>query len=145
MKSGKSTGLGRLPIEYLKAPVDERLWESVAVAFNYFVECGYPAELNHMLMMPLFKKGDVAKCGNYRGISLMHPLGRLFSKVVVARLEGDGRAVRARGQAGFRAGHRVEDNSVILQAALEHSRRLSLPLFCVFVDLAKAYDSVPRR
>ena len=67
----------------------------MAALFNAFVERGYPAELNRMLLLPLHKKGDEAACENYRGILLMHPLGRLFSKVVTSRLLHDPAAVRA--------------------------------------------------
>lgn len=69
----------------------------MALLFNTFVDNGYPMELNRMLMLPLHKKGDMAACDNYRGISLMHPLGRLFSKVVTARLLRDPAARRAEG------------------------------------------------
>ena len=73
-----------------------------------------------MLLMPLYKsKGDKTDCNNYRGISLICPLGRLFAKVVLQRLESDPAAVRAICQAGFRSGHKVEDNCLILQTAIE--------------------------
>ena len=64
--------------------------------FNAFVERGYPSVLNHMLLMPLFKKDHPTECSNYRSISLMHPWGRLFSKVVVGHLKADPAATRAK-------------------------------------------------
>ena len=67
----------------------------MALLFNAFVDNGYPVGLNDMLLLPLHKKGDMESCDNYRGISLMHPLGRLFSKVVTARLLRDPASVRA--------------------------------------------------
>ena len=48
-----------------------------------------------MLFMPVYKRGDASDPDNYRGISLMHPVARLFSKVLTARLERDPAAVRA--------------------------------------------------
>ena len=59
MKSKKSTGLARIPIEYLRHHEDGDLWEALATLFNYFIRSGYPGVLNHMLMLPLFKNGDV--------------------------------------------------------------------------------------
>lgn len=96
MAAGKSTALGQVPLEYLCGHRSAAIWEVFAVLFNRFIESGYPAVLNHMLMLPLHKKDDPSDCGNYRGISLMHPWGRLFSKLVVHRLERDPSAVRAR-------------------------------------------------
>ena len=95
MAAGKSTALGQVPVEYVCGHHSAAIWEVFAELFNCFVARGYPAVLNHMLMMPLHKKDDPADCGNYRGISLMHPWGRLFSKLVVHRLERDPAAVRA--------------------------------------------------
>ena len=114
MAAGKSTALGQVPIEYLCHHRCGALWEILSELFNAFVERGYPSVLNHMLLMPLLRKHDPLDCSNYRGISLMHPWGRLFSKVVVGRLEADPAATRARAQAGFQKHHRVEDNCVIL-------------------------------
>ena len=72
-----------------------------------------------MLFLPLHKKGPKDNPDNYRGISLIHPLGRLFSKIVTARLESDERTARAACQSGFRTFYRVEDNCLILQTAIE--------------------------
>lgn len=47
-----------------------------------------------MLFMLLHKKGDVVDCDNDQDISLMYPLGRLFSKVVTN--ERDPCATRAK-------------------------------------------------
>ena len=88
-----------------------------------------------MLMLPLHKKGDMAACDNYRGISLMHPLGRLFSKIITARLLRDPAARRAEGQAGFKARYRIEDHCLVLGTALERARERRQTLFCCFVDL----------
>ena len=72
-----------------------------------------------MLFLPLHKKGPKDNPDNYCGISLIHPLGRLFSKIVTARLESDERAARAACQSGFHTFYRVEDNCLILQTAIE--------------------------
>ena len=68
------------------------VWKVLAFLFDKFVETAYPSELNHMLFLPLHKKGVKDSPDNYRGISLIHPLGRLFSKIVTACLESNGRA-----------------------------------------------------
>ena len=124
-----------MPLEYVRGHRCGAIWQVLAELFNTFIARGYPPVLNQMLLMPLHKRGDPADCSNYRGISLMHPWGRLFSKVVVCRLEVDPAATRARAQAGFRKFHRVEDNCVILQTALELAAVRGDRLYCVFVDL----------
>ena len=77
-----------------------------------------------MLYMPLFKKGDRSDPDCYRGISLIHPLGKLLSMVVLNSLETEERTLnlRAKCQAGFRRHHRTEDNALILRSALRQCR-----------------------
>ena len=74
------------------------LFETVAALFTSFAHSGYPRRLNTLLMLPLFKnRGDHAMCDNHRPISLIHPLGRWFSKCVERRLSRDVGAIRAVG------------------------------------------------
>ena len=95
------------------------VWKVLAFLFDKFVETAYPSELNHMLFLPLHKKGPKDNPDNYHGISLIHPLGHLFSKIVTACLESDECAARAACQSGFHTFYRVEDNCLILQTAIE--------------------------
>ena len=48
------------------------------------------------------------------------------------------------GQAGFRHGYRTEDNLTVLQVLCYLAQLERAPLYVVFVDLTKAYDSVDR-
>ena len=72
-----------------------------------------------MLFLPLHKKGPKDNLDNYCGISLIHLLGCLFSKIVTACLESDEHTARAVCQSGFRIFYSVEDNCLILQTAIE--------------------------
>ena len=115
MAAGKTTGLGAYPVDFLRGMHDTRFYDVVADMFSFFAVSGYPTRLNTLLMMPLFKnRGDKGSPDNYRGISLIHPLGRWFAKCLVRRLEGDPGATRAVGQSGFCKGYRTEDASVLL-------------------------------
>ena len=89
MAAGKSTVLEQVSLEYICGHRCDPLWEVFAKLFNGFITGGHPGVLNHMLMLPLHKKDDPSDCGNYHGISLMHPWVRLFSKLVVHQLESD--------------------------------------------------------
>ena len=95
MARGKTTALARYPLELLRVSPHSALWRVLAVLFNHFVTSGFPSRLSHMLFLPVYKRGDATNPDNYRGISLMHPVARLFSKVLTARLANDPAAVRA--------------------------------------------------
>ena len=95
------------------------MWKVLAFLFDKFVETAYPSELNHMLFLPLHKKGPKENPDNYHRILLIHPLGHLFSKIVTAHLEIDECAAQAVCQSGFHTFYRVEDNCLILQTAIK--------------------------
>lgn len=44
------------------------------------------AQLRDALIVSIFKKGDKADCGNYRGISLLSTIGKALARVLVNRL-----------------------------------------------------------
>ena len=69
-------------------------------------ECG--------VVVPLFKKGDRMDLDNYRGITLMDVVGKVFSGILRERLENwyDGLIVEE--QAGFRKGRGCVDQGYTL-------------------------------
>ena len=91
------------------------------------------------------KKGDLTVMGNYRGISLMGTVLKVVMRVVSDRLD---KALEEHhrfspGQAGFR--HREECPTQIA-CLYEACRRRMLrdeDTYLMFVDLEKAYDTVP--
>ena len=97
MGRGKSSGLAMFAADvFWGAPAP--LFETVAALFTSFAHSGYPRQLNTLLMLLLFKnRGDRAVCDNHCPISLIHPLGRWFSKCVERRLSRDAGATRAVG------------------------------------------------
>ena len=46
----------------------------------------FPEKWSEGFIVPLHKKGDVENVNNYRGITLLSTLGKLFTKVINDRL-----------------------------------------------------------
>jgi hypothetical protein len=51
--------------------------------------------------------------------------------------------LRAKGQAGFRKDYRTTNQLFILWTLIEQSKAKKKPLYCYFVDLKKAFDTMP--
>jgi hypothetical protein len=99
------------------------------------------------LVTPLYKKDDTANPDNYRPIVVGVPKVRLFAIVLNRRMSSylESQCLHAKSQAGSRARHSVSHNLFALQHAIDkHSGRRGAPLYCCFVDLTAAFDSVPR-
>lgn len=75
-----------------------------------------PASWRSLKLVPLFKKGDQFDPDHYRALAVGHPMAKLAMGVINMRLTGvaTGKQLRAPTQAGFRAGHTVEDLALVL-------------------------------
>ena len=99
------------------------------------------------MFLVLYKKKDPAECGNYRGISLVAlTRGKLLLKIVARRLGSyvEEEQLLPEAQCGFRPGRSTTDMVYAMRRLQEHRRLGRTPLFMLFIDLQKAYDSVDR-
>ena len=96
------------------------------------------------LIVSLFKKGDKEDPGNYRGITLLSVVGKVFCKILNDRLVQylDKSSKIHEGQAGFRAGRCCIDNIFTLNELIQGRLKEGKKTFSFFLDIQKAYDSV---
>ncbi|KAK3515912.1 hypothetical protein QTP86_004938, partial [Hemibagrus guttatus] len=143
MKSGKAVGPDNIPVEVWKC-LGEAAVEFLTSLFTRVLESErMPEEWRRSVLVPIFKnKGDVQSCSNYRGIKLMSHTMKLWERVVEARLR---KVVEiCEQQYGFMPRKSTTDAIFALRILMEKYRDGQRELHCVFVDLEKAYDRVPR-
>ncbi|XP_030750903.1 uncharacterized protein LOC115878509 [Sitophilus oryzae] len=141
-KNGKAAGPGNIFIELIKQGPDILL-EILADIFNRCLikNENIPEDWNLAYISSIFKKGDKKRCSNYRGISLTSSMGRLYGRILKERVEESFEEIEEQG--GFRAGRSCTDNIFVLQQIIEKRRARNLDTHLVFIDLEKAYDTVP--
>ena len=61
-----------------------------------------PHEWRKAIIVPIYKKSSRAECGNYRGISLLSVVRKIYARVVCDRLRLMTDAVLMDEQGGFR-------------------------------------------
>ena len=96
-------------------------------------------------VVPIPKKGDLKKCDNWRGISLLDVVGKVFAQIMQDRLQVIAERLFPESQCRFRKGTGCMDMIFAARQLIEKSRVHADSLFVLFVDLKKAYDSVPRQ
>jgi hypothetical protein len=142
MKSNKAKGPDGIPIEFVKKLKD--------IGIDWLTSClreiqqnGIPQEWRKSKIVPSFKqKGDPLNCGNYRGIKLLSHCLKLWERVIEARLR---ELVKiSDNQYGFQRGKSTTEPMFCLRMLQEKFREHNKELHMVFVDLEKAYDTVPR-
>ena len=102
-----------------------------------------PDEWRRNVLVPLYKdKGDIKECGNYRGIKLMSHSMYLWKREIETRIRKE--VTIAEQQFGFMPGRSTTDAIFCLRMLLEKWTERQKAAHCVFIDLEKAYDRVPR-
>jgi hypothetical protein len=146
LKLNKSPGLDGIRNEVLKSLPTYWL-EVVMELFNRIQanEC-FPDEITDIEVVMLYKKGDPTNPRNYRGISLINTILKLFSSIMLARLEkwAESSGVIPESQAGFRKKRGCTDHIFTIEAIRQISRRRmkKRKLHLLFVDFARAFDSI---
>ena len=72
-------------------------------------------------------------------------VGKILARIVKERLEGIADRVLPESQSGFRKGRGCVDMIFVARQLIEKTREHNDTLYMLFVDLKKAYDSVPRQ
>ena len=146
-KSGKAADEWGAVAAMAKAVLDDD--ELVGVVHRLVTEAwengGLSAEMKRGILVPLYKgKGDVKVRDNYRGVTLLPLIRKIYARVVTKPMIEVLEERQPDTQAGGRPGRSTTDNLFILRGLQDQARRKRLPFSAAFLDLRKAYDSVPR-
>ena len=96
------------------------------------------------LLITLPKKGDLTKCENWRGITLISIPSKILGHILIERIKKGLEDKLRPEQAGFRSGRRTSGQIFILKNIIEQCQEWQAPLYMNFVDFEKAFDSVHR-
>ena len=147
LKNNKSHGIDYILNEFLKN-CPEELLVVIVKFFNIILESGIvPNAWTIGIIKPLYKnKGDINDVNNYRGITLLSCLGKLFTSILNSRLYAylTRENILGNEQAGFRSQHSTLDHIFALHILSKFYIDQKKPLFCAFVDYSKAFDFVNR-
>ena len=138
-KDNKSVGLDEIPNEVL------RLFElrtHILHILNEMLRGTVFKEQKETVIVPLPKKGDLSEATNWRGISLMPHLTKIFDSLVYARLLPVIDPHLCPGQNGFRPDRGTSEHVLSLSLLRDLAVTHDFPIHGCFVDFSKAFDSV---
>ena len=92
------------------------------------------------VVIPYKNQGDRNDCNNYRSISLISIVGKVFARVVLKRLQVLAEQVYPESQSSFRANISTIDKVFSLRQLQEKCREQRQPLFVAFIDRTKTFD-----
>lgn len=144
LKCGTAPGPDGITSDILKE-IAPYIIEPLTFLINQSFQSGsFPEEFKMAIIKPLYKSGDKTEPVNYRPISLISNLSKIFEKILKTRIESylDKYRIISKNQYGFKKAVSTEDAMAALIGKIYNSLDKSKPSICVFVDLAKAFDTV---
>ena len=123
----------------------ESIYKPLNLIFKSCLETGqFPSDWKKANVVPVFKKGDKQLLKNYRPISLLPIIGKIFERLLYNQMfeffiRND---LISQNQSGFKPG----DSSINQLLAITHKIYKSfdacLDARAVFLDISKAFDKV---
>ena len=117
----------------------------LADSFNECIESGnYPDILKIAQVIPLHKGGSVLDLGNYRPISILSPINKVFKTILHKRFSKfwDKYNLFANCQFGFRKKHSTNNAITYLNELILTELDQNKTVCGIFLDFAKAFDCV---
>ena len=146
LKDNKSCGPDEIPGELLKYGgylLKQHLHKLILALWE---EERIPKIWIDATIIPIYKnKGEKSDCNNSRGIFLLSVAGKVLARIILSRLVSHvSELVLPETQCGFRKERGTIDMVFSLRQIQEKCIEQNKDLFIVFVDLTKAFDTVPR-
>jgi hypothetical protein len=121
MKKGNAAGIDNIPAEILQ--VDPHL--STEILYPLFLDIWneerFPKDWKEGIIVKIPKKGDYRNCNNWRGITLLVVISKVFTRIILDRISGILETGIRREQAGFRPNRSCIDQIDTLRIIIEQS------------------------
>ena len=145
LASGNAPGIDGIPPDLIKHCKTTLLLPLHEVLCLCWQEGVVQQDMRDSKSITLYKnKGERNDCNNYRGISLLSIVGKVFARVILIRLQELVERIYPESQCGFRAKRPTIDMVFSLRQLQEKCREQQMPLYIAFFDLTKAFDMVGR-
>ena len=104
-----------------------------------------PTQFKQSIIIPIYKSGQKRNIRNYRPISLINNLAKIFEKCLKDRLIEFYKSfnILSESQFGFTGGLSTADAQYKLTSEIINALNNNKKCLAIFIDLSKAFDTVP--
>ena len=117
----------------------------LAIHFNYLMRIGqFPDQLKLGKISPIFKKGNEELMENYRPVSTLPILSKIFEKIIYTRLYNYfvSQGILYDKQFGFRKNHSTTHALNYSVSQIQEGIKNNEHVLGIFIDLSKAFDTI---
>lgn len=143
----KASGIDNISTQILKV-ISKNIAKPLVHILNLCIEKSiFPDAFKKAEVIPIYKSGEANKTTNYRPISLISNFAKIFEKILKVRMNkfiANHKLISPR-QFGFQSGLSTEDALTNVIDKIHDAISTKTPCITVFLDLAKAFDTVDHR
>ena len=139
--SSASDNINTILIKALK----EELAKPLAIIANQIINTAiFPPSMKIAKVIPIFKKDDPHDCNNYRPISILPALSKIFEKLLLQQLyqHFHNNNLFFSSQYGFRPSRSTEHAALELSDKIHSLMDNNKTPISIFLDLSKAFDTL---
>lgn len=143
-KDDTAAGYDKITAKIIKS-ISELIITPLAYIYNLSLQNSiFPDNFKIAIIKPLFKGGDHKTISNYRPISMLTNFSKIFEKIIKSRLISylENNNLLSKNQYGFRPGLSTENALYNATQFIYDSLDNGLKTIAVFIDLAKAFDTI---
>lgn len=144
LKRNKAAGIDGIPAELLQADVQTTAQLLQPHITSFWLEERASMAWKKGLIVKLPKKGDLTYCDNWRGITLLNLTYKILTGIIQGRIQAKIEKTIRDEQAGFRPHRSCVDQANTLRIIVEQSIEYRTPLYIIFIDFKKAFDTIKR-
>jgi len=104
----------------------------------------FPKEWKEGIIIKVPKNGDLSQCRNWRGVTLLAVISKIFNKIILEQIKNSMEMGLRKEQAGFCHNRSCIDQINALRVIIEQSVEFQSPLYMLFVDYQRDFDSLNR-
>ena len=140
----KSPGIDNLSSELFKISFDIVSPFLLKLYNRLFSNGEYPRCWGEGVIIPIFKSGNRDEAKNYRGITLINILAKIYSQLLLNRFTkwSEKENMLSQNHFGFQKGKSTIDCIFTLHAIISKTLHAGEKLYCVFIDYEKAFDKI---
>ena len=143
LNSKKSAGYDTIPPKIIKDSI-EIVTPSLTNLFNISVdESIFPTDLKYANVAPIFKKNDSTSKENYRPISILPSVSKIFERILFQQISSYVSSILSPFLCGFRKGYNAQHALLRLKNKLNICLDKKEKIGLFMMDLSKAFDCIP--
>lgn len=147
LRNDCSTGYDQIPVKFLKPVADNITSPIVHIINNSIDQQIFPDSWKTARVCPIPKVDNPLHLKNYRPISILPVLSKVYEKVILHQLNEyiERTAIYNNTQSGFRKGHSTTTILLKFRDEIQKSLNRNEVTAAVLIDYSKAFDTIDHR